>query len=169
MEFDFVEHRLWVESSSIRTGEVRAVGLALEPQSVAEFYRKVMGALSEVGVEVKIWTRPCEVADPVKFEQDHVHVAYDADAVNKFWRSWFGSTRCSRNFAAGFLGKASPVHFFWGSFDLAVTRFSGGRRPNAPGADSITREAYSHEVEQRRVLAGRRQYQRAGILFLCRA
>ena len=146
VEFDFVEHRLWVESSSIRTGEVRVVGFALEPQSVAEFYRKVMGALSEVGVEVKIWTRPCEVADPVKFEQDHVHVAYDADAVNKFWRILVWVDQVFKEFRGGFLGKASPVHFFWGSFDLAVTRFSGRRAAERAGADAITREAYSHEA-----------------------
>jgi hypothetical protein len=146
VEFDFVEHRLWVESSSIKTGEVSAVGFALEPQSVAEFYRKVMGALGEVGVEVKIWTRPCEVADPVKFEQDHVHVAYDADAVNKFWRILVWVDQVFKEFRGEFLGKASPVHFFWGSFDLAVTRFSGRRAPERAGADSITREAYSHEA-----------------------
>ena len=146
VEFDFVEHRLWVESSSIKTGEVSAPGFALEPQSVAEFYRKVMGALGEVGVEVKIWTRPCEVADPIKFEQDHVHVAYDADAVNKFWRVLVWVDQVFKEFRGGFLGKASPVHFFWGSFDLAVTRFSGRRAPERAGADSITREAYSHEV-----------------------
>ena len=146
VEFDFVEHRLWVKSSSIKTGEVSVVGFALEPQSVAEFYRKVMGALGEVGVEVKIWTRPCEVADPVKFEEDHVHVAYDADAVNKFWRILVWVDQVFKEFRGGFLGKASPVHFFWGSFDLAVTRFSGRRAPERAGADSITREAYSHEV-----------------------
>ena len=146
VEFDFVDHRLWVESSSIKTGEVSAVGFALEPQSVAEFYRKLMGALGEVGVEMKIWTRPCEVADPVKFEQDHVHVAYDAEAVNKFWRILVWVDQVFKEFRAAFLGKASPVHFFWGSFDLAVTRFSGRRAPERAGADSITREAYSHEV-----------------------
>jgi hypothetical protein len=146
VKFDFVEHRLWVQSTSIQTGEVSAVGFALEPQSVAEFYRKVMGALGEVGVEVKIWTRPCEIPDPVNFEQDHAHVAYDAVAVNKFWRALVWVDQVFKEFRAGFLGKVSPVHFFWGSFDLAVTRFSGRRAPERAGVDAITREAYSHEV-----------------------
>jgi hypothetical protein len=146
VKFNFVDHRLWIESTSIQTGKVSAVGVALEPQSVAEFYRKVMGALGEVGVEVKIWTRPCEILDPVNFDQDHVHVAYDAEAVNKFWRALVWVDQVFKEFRGEFLGKVSPVHFFWGSFDLAVTRFSGRRAPERAGVDSITREAYSHEV-----------------------
>ncbi len=146
VEFDFVEQRLGIQSSSIKTGAERVVGFTLEPMSVAEFYKRVMDALGEAGVEVKIWTLPCEVADPVRFELDRVHAAYDREAVNKFWRILIWVDQVFKEFRAGFLGKVSPVHFFWGSFDLAVTRFSGRRAPEREGADSITREAYSHEA-----------------------
>jgi hypothetical protein len=105
-----------------------------------------MAALAELGVSVKIWTRPCEIPDPTPFEQDHVHASYDAEAMHKFWRILVWVDEVLKEFRTGFLGKASPVHFFWGSFDLAVTRFSGRRAAERPGADSITREAYSHEV-----------------------
>ena len=105
-----------------------------------------MAALSGLGVAVKIWTTPCEIPDPIPFEKDNVHSSYDAESAHQFWRllAWVDSV--FKEFRAPFLGKVSPVHFFWGSFDLAVTRFSGRRAPDRPGADSITREAYSHEV-----------------------
>ena len=141
VRFDFIEHKLLLETSEGRTAVI-----ALEPQSVAEFYKKFMAALAELGVAVKIWTTPCEIPDPIPFEKDDVHAAYDAEAVNKFWRILVWVDQVLKEFRAGFLGKVSPVHFFWGSFDLAVTRFSGRRAPERPGADSITREAYSHEV-----------------------
>ncbi len=141
VRFDFVDHKLLIETS-----ESRAVTIALQPQSVAEFYQKFMEALSALGVGVKIWTMPCEIPDPTPFELDHIHAAYDPVAVHKFWRILAWSDRIFKEFRASFLGKVSPVHFFWGSFDLAVTRFSGRRAPERPGADSITREAYSHEV-----------------------
>jgi hypothetical protein len=105
-----------------------------------------MAALAELGVHVKIWTRPCELPDPIPFEKDTVHKSYDADAAHRFWRILVWVDSVLKEFRAGFIGKASPVHFFWGSFDHAVTRFSGRRAPERPGADSITREAYSHEV-----------------------
>jgi hypothetical protein len=141
VQFDFIDHQLLLETS-----EGRVVTIALMPQSVAEFYKKFMAALSELGVVAKIWTTPCEIPDPIPFEQDHIHAAYDPEAVNKFWRILVWVDQVFKEFRAGFLGKVSPVHFFWGSFDLAVTRFSGRRAPERPGADSITREAYSHEV-----------------------
>jgi hypothetical protein len=141
VRFDFIEHNIAIETS-----EGRVVTMALVPQSVAEFYEKFMAALAELGVSVKIWTMPREIPDPTPFEQDHVHSAYDREAVHKFWRILVWVDQVLKEFRAGFLGKASPVHFFWGSFDLAVTRFSGRVAPERPGADIITREAYSHEV-----------------------
>jgi Family of unknown function (DUF5996) len=141
VRFDFIDHKLLIETS-----EGGHAALALKPQSVAEFYKAFMAALAELGVTVKIWTMPCEIPDPTPFEKDHVHASYDPEAVNKFWRILAWVDQILKEFRAGFLGKASPVHFFWGSFDLAVTRFSGRRAPERPGADVITREAYSHEV-----------------------
>jgi hypothetical protein len=141
VSFDFIEHKLALE-----TNDGRVVTIALQPMSVANFYKKFMAALGELGVSVEIWTRPCEIPDPTPFEQDHVHASYDAEAMHKFWQILVWVDEVLKEFRTGFLGKASPVHFFWGSFDLAVTRFSGRRAPERPGADSITREAYSHEV-----------------------
>jgi hypothetical protein len=141
VQFDFIDHQL-----SIETSDGRRVEIALKAESVAEFYKTFMAALAELGVIVKIWTTPCEIPDPIPFEQDHIHAAYDPEAVNKFWRILVWVDQILKEFRAGFLGKVSPVHFFWGSFDLAVTRFSGRRAPERLGADSITREAYSHEV-----------------------
>jgi len=102
--------------------------------------------LNKLGVTVNIWTMPCELPNPIPFEQDHVHASYDPEAAHKFWRILAWVDPVLKEFRSGFLGKASPVHFFWGSFDLAATRFSGRRAPERPGADSITLEAYSHEV-----------------------
>ena len=141
VRFDFIDHKLLIDTS-----EGRMVALALKPQSVAEFYKAFMAALADLGVTVKIWTMPCEIPDPTPLEKDYLHAAYDPVAVHKFWRITAWVDQVLKEFRAGFLGKASPVHFFWGSFDLAVTRFSGRRAPERPGADPITREAYSHEV-----------------------
>jgi hypothetical protein len=140
-QFDFIEHKLAIETSDGRIATIPLVA-----QSVAEFYKKFMAALGELGVEVHIWTLPCEVPNPIPFEQDHTHASYDPEAAHKFWRMLVWVDQVLKEFRAGFQGKASPVHFFWGSFDLAVTRFSGRTAPERPGADSITREAYSHEV-----------------------
>jgi hypothetical protein len=143
--FDFLAHELRIETSR---GELRT--LALEPRSVADFYRATLAALADLGIEVSIWTMPVEVPDPVPFEQDQVHAAYDPEYAQRFWRVLVQSDRLLKQFQCGFLGKVSPVHFFWGSFDLAATRFSGRLAPPHPGApgiaDSVTREAYSHEV-----------------------
>jgi hypothetical protein len=139
--FDFIEHKL-----SLETSDGGVVAIALQPQSVAEFYKKLLDALAELDVTVKIWTTPCEIPDPIPFELDHLHASYDPEAVHNFWRILVWVDQVLKEFRAGFLGKVSPVHFFWGSFDLAVTRFSGRKAPERAGADSITREAYSHEV-----------------------
>ena len=141
IDFDFVEHRLLFETSDGGADE-----LPLAPRTVADFYNEVLERLSRLGVGVKIWTTPVEVPDPVPFEQDTLHASYDPEYANRFWRALAWSARVFEEFRAGFIGKCSPVHFFWGSFDLAVTRFSGRRAPERVGADSITREAYSHEV-----------------------
>jgi hypothetical protein len=146
IEFDFVDHRLIVETSA---GALRAI--PLQPRSVAEFYGVVMATLAELGVPVRIRTMPNEIPNAVPFEQDHQHAAYDPGAANRFWRALVQVDRVFKVFRAGFIGKCSPVHFFWGSFDLAVTRFSGRPAPPHPGGvpnmpDWVAREAYSHEV-----------------------
>ena len=141
MTFDFVAHQLEVLFSD---GTREAI--PLRPQTVAEFYRTVTATLHRLGVDVRIWTMPVEVPDPIRFEQDTMHRSYDAEAAQRFWQVVLAITPVLQAFRGEFIGKCSPVHFFWGSFDLAVTRFSGRRAPDRPGADAITREAYSHEV-----------------------
>ena len=139
--FDFLDHKLVIERSD---GNSRF--LPLRPQSVAEFYQEFMAALASLGINVRIWTMPVEIPNPIRFETDHVHAAYDADAAQRFWRILVWVYNVFEEFRARFIGKVSPVHFFWGSFDHAVTRFSGRPAPERPGVDPITREAYSHEV-----------------------
>jgi hypothetical protein len=141
MEFDFIDHALVITCSHGKSARV-----ALEPKSVATFYRETMDALRQVGVEVRIWKMPVEIPDPIPFDEDEQHASYDPEYVNRFWQVLRLSERVMQEFRARFIGKSSPVHFFWGSFDLAVTRFSGRLAPPRPEADSITREAYSHEV-----------------------
>jgi hypothetical protein len=141
MTFDFIDHQL-----VIRTSDGRAEHVALEPRTVADFYAAVMDALGRLGVRARIWTTPVEIPDPIPFERDTEHRSYDRRAVDAFWGVMVAITPVFEGFRSGFLGKCSPVHFFWGSFDLAVTRFSGERAPARAGADSITREAYSHCV-----------------------
>jgi hypothetical protein len=146
IDFDFIDHVLWVRTSD---GHFRQV--ALKPMSVAEFYAGVMIALKELSLDTPINPMPCEIADCIPFDRDTVHAAYDAGAANRFWRVLLAASQVLAHFRTGFLGKVSPVHFFWGSFDLAVTRFSGRRAPSHPGGvphlpNAVTREAYSHEV-----------------------
>ncbi|HEV2911918.1 MAG TPA: DUF5996 family protein [Pyrinomonadaceae bacterium] len=141
IDFDFIDHRLQINCSDGST-----TALALVPRSVAAFYREVVEALARLGIEVKIWTMPVEVENPVRFEEDEAHASYDAEYANRFWRILVQADKIFTDFRARFIGKVSPVHFFWGSFDLAVTRFSGRRAPEREGADAITREAYSHEA-----------------------
>jgi hypothetical protein len=139
--FDFIKHQLVLETSD---GIVKT--LALEPRPVADFYSDCMAMLRSAGIDVSIWTMPVEVPDPIPFDQDRTHCSYDANAVGNFWRILLSVDGVFQEFRSRFIGKSSPVHFFWGSFDLAVTRFSGRRAPEKPGADPITHEAYSHEV-----------------------
>ncbi len=141
IDFDFIDHQLLIKCSD---GAEKS--LALVPRSVADFYEEVMQALHSLDLEVKIWTTPVEVENPVPFEQDHKHASYDAESANRFWRILVQADKVLQEFRARFIGKVSPVHFFWGSFDLAVTRFSGKRAPEREGADAVTREAYSHEA-----------------------
>lgn len=141
VEFDFIDHRLVIRLSS---GPVKI--LPLRAQSVAAFYREYMEALASLGIQVKIHSIPDEVANPIPFAEDTVHASYDPDAAHRFWRILMQSDTVFRKFQLNWLGKASPSHFFWGSFDLAVTRFSGRKAPERPGADAVTCEAYSHEV-----------------------
>jgi hypothetical protein len=141
LRFDFIRHELVLETSD---GQLKA--LPLKSRSVAEFFQEFMELLRSAGIEVKIWRMPVEIPNPIAFDQDRVHASYDPKAVEKFWRILLSVDTVFKQFRARFIGKSSPVHFFWGSFDLAVTRFSGRRAPERPGADSITREAYSHEV-----------------------
>jgi len=145
IDLDFIEHRLRI---SIDDG--RREGFALRPRSVADFHAELMGRMRSLGFDVRIWTMPCEIEHPIRFEEDHRHAAYDPEFANRFLRVLVQADRVLTTFRARFLGKVSPVHFFWGSFDLAVTRFSGRRAPAHPGApnvaDKVTREAYSHEV-----------------------
>jgi hypothetical protein len=145
IDLDFIEHGL-----QITVDDGRREGCALRPRSVADFHTELMGRMRSLGIEVRIWTMPCEIEHPIRFEDDHRHGAYDAEFANRFWRVLVQADRVLTAFRARFLGKVSPIHFFWGSFDLAVTRFSGRRAPPHPGApnvaDKVTREAYSHEV-----------------------
>jgi len=141
IEFDFLQHRLEIRSSegSLRTIELR-------PRTVADFYQEVMRELRSLGIEVTIHAVPDEVAAPIPFEMDQAHASYNPEFVTRFWRILVSVDSVFQEFRSRFIGKSSPVHFFWGSFDLAVTRFSGRPAPERPGADLITREAYSHEV-----------------------
>ncbi len=141
IDFDFVSHQLVIACS-----DGGATTLPLAPRSVAEFYAEVMSALDGLDLTVKIWTTPVEIPDPIPFEQDEVHASYDAEYANRFWRVLVQAEKVFTEFRSRFIGKVSPVHFFWGSFDMAVTRFSGRRAPEREGADLITREAYSHEA-----------------------
>jgi hypothetical protein len=141
IRFDFLDHRLVVETS-----ESQRWSMPLRPRPVADFYDETMKGLRSLAIEVKIWKMPVEVPDPIPFDRDLQHASYDPEFANRFWRILLLVDAVFKEFRAGFLGKCSPVHFFWGSFDLAVTRFSGRRAPERAGADSITREAYSHEV-----------------------
>jgi hypothetical protein len=146
IDFDFIDHRLVIATSAGRKSV-----LALEPRSVADFHRAVMGQLAAMGIAVKMWTMPVEIPGAIPFDADDIHKSYDREAVERFWRVLLHGDRLLDEFRCGFLGKASPVHFFWGSLDLAVTRFSGRAAPPHPGtapnlANWVMQEAYSHEV-----------------------
>ena len=146
IDFDFRDHLLDI---SVSDGARKQIPLA--PRPVADFYALVMAALAELGIRVEINELPSEIAGAVRFSQDRIHHSYDADYAGRFWRVLLDVDRVLKQFRTGFIGKSSPVHFFWGSFDIAVTRFSGRRAPPHPGgapglSDVVMREAYSHEV-----------------------
>lgn len=146
IDFDFIDHVLRLRLSDGQSREI-----ALRPMTVADFYAAVMQALSELGIKAHINEMPNEIPDAIPFSQDRTHASYDPEAANRFWRVLLSSHDVFSHFRSAFLGKVSPVHFFWGSFDLAVTRFSGRRAPAHPGGvpnlpDDVAREAYSHEV-----------------------
>jgi len=155
IDFDFIDHRLLVQTSDGAVAD-----LPLEPQSIARFYRRLMDALAGLDLPVDILARPCEIPDPtLRFDRDEAPRAYDPEYANRFWRILVQSDRVLKVFRARFVGKCSPVHFFWGAADLAVTRFSGRTAPEHPGgvpnlADWVTREAYSHEVSSAGFWAG---------------
>jgi uncharacterized protein DUF5996 len=146
IDFDFLDHALLIATSD---RGVRRLPLAARP--VADFHDQLMAALAELQIRVRIHGSPNEVTDPIPFREDRTHAAYDPDPAQRFWRVLVQADRVFKQFRTGFLGKVSPVHFFWGSFDHAVTRFSGRPAPVHPGGvphlpDAVTREAYSHEV-----------------------
>ncbi len=146
IDFDFIDHTLRISTSD---GGLRQLPLIAQP--VAAFYAAVMAALAELGIDLKIDDKPNELPDPIRFGDDRVHASYDPDAVHRFWQVLRQADRVFAKFRTGFVGKSSPVHFFWGSFDLAVTRFSGRPAPRHPGGvpnlpDAVAQEAYSHEV-----------------------
>ncbi len=146
IDFDFIDHQLVVQTSD---GAVRT--LPLGGRSVADFYRELMAVLHSLDIDVNIWTTPVEVPERIPFEEDDQHASYDAEYAARCWRIMAQTDRILKHFRSGFVGKCSPVHFFWGAFDMAVTRFSGRRAPEHPGgvpaiADFVVREAYSHEV-----------------------
>ena len=146
IDFDFIDHRLLIE-----TDDGARKTIALQPRSVADFYRDVFAQLAALGIEVTINTIPSELPDGIPFEHDEAHRSYDAEPVHRFWRALLQADRVMKQFRAGFRGKCSPVHFFWGSFDLAVTRFSGRAAPEHPGGiphlpDWVVQEGYSREL-----------------------
>jgi len=141
LSFDFVDHQLIFTCSD---GQIRKN--PLRPQTVADFYRETLATLREMGVDVHIWPMPVEIPNPTRFDQDVAHHSYDPAVANTLWRVLLAVKPVFESFRCRFVGKCSPVHFFWGSFDLAVTRFSGRRAPPRPEADAMTQESYSHEV-----------------------
>lgn len=146
IDFDFIDHRLAIQASDGRVGL-----FPLEPQAVAAFYERLMEEMRRLGLPVQIHMKPNEVAEPIRFDEDRTHAAYDREYAQRFWRVLVQVDRVMKEFRARFIGKCSPVHFFWGAPDLAVTRFSGRRAPEHPGGvpnlpDRVAREAYSHEV-----------------------
>ncbi len=162
IDFDFCTHAL-----VLRTSDGREQRIALKPMAVADFHAAVMANLATLGVDVHIWTVPSEIADAVPFQQDRAHASYDAAAANAFWRQLAQAARVFEIFRARFLGKVSPVHFFWGSFDLAVTRFSGRAAPPLTGSKTpnvapwVMQEAYSHECSSVGFWPGNGGYGRA--------
>jgi hypothetical protein len=141
LELDLVDHVL-----AIRSSDGRRTAMPLVARTVRAFHEEYLALIASLGLDVRLWTMPVEVPDPIPFDQDEVHRAYDPAWAHRFFEVLRRADAALRDLAGSFVGKQSPVHFFWGSFDLAATRFSGRRAPERPGADRVTREAYSHEV-----------------------
>ena len=145
IDFDFIDHQIQITTNR---GDFRS--LELKPRSVSDFYRETIEILHSLGIEVHLWTTPVELQERIPFEQDNTHSSYDPEYAQRHWRVLVQVDRVLKEFRSHFLGKVSPVHFFWGAFDLAVTRFSGRRAPDHPGVPNVARsvmlEAYSHEV-----------------------
>jgi Family of unknown function (DUF5996) len=141
IQFDFLSHQLVLQTND---GLIKT--LPLVARSVADFCQEFQKMLQSADINVKIWKMPVEIPDPIPFDQDRIHASYDPEYARRFWRILVSADRIFNEFRSRFIGKCSPVHFFWGSFDLAVTRFSGRPAPPRPGADPVTGEAYSHEV-----------------------
>jgi hypothetical protein len=162
IDFDFCAHEL-----ALRTSDAREQRIALTPMATADFYAAVMAALRALDVDLRIWTMPSELEDAIPFDQDRIHASYDASAARAFWRQLVQADRVLKIFRARFLGKVSPVHFFWGSFDLAVTRFSGRAAPPLEGSKTpnvapwVMQEAYSHECSSIGFWPGNGGYGRA--------
>src|SRR5580704_4817192 len=156
MEFDFIGHKLAIRTSE---GDVRTLDLA--PRTVADFYADVMSTLAALQIDVKIHARPDEVPNPIPFADDRTHKSYDRESVERFRRLLISVDKVMKDFRARFIGKCSPVHFFWGSFDLSVSRFSGRRAPQRAGADAMTQEGYSHEVSSCGFWPGDRRFKNA--------
>ena len=151
IDFDFIDHVLWIRTSEGRYRQMLLLPRPSHGTSVAEFHGEVMNALAELGIDVTINPMPCELTDAIPFDKDETHKSYDPEAVSRFFRVLVSVNDVLSRFRTGFIGKASPVHFFWGSFDLAVTRFSGRLAPRHPGGiphlpNAVAQEAYSHEV-----------------------
>ncbi len=164
IEFDFVAHELVLRCSSGRMARI-----ALRPQTVAAFFTEYRNVLASLDVTVDIDPLPVEVKDPIRFDQDTTRASYDPEAVSRFWRILCQADTLFKRFSTNFYGKISPVHFFWGSFDLAVTRFNGRRAPARPGADPYTGGSLFSRVHQRWFLARERRIRPSGFLFLRRA
>jgi hypothetical protein len=158
LTFDFIQHSLDIQLGDIRSGGGISKHMSLYSRSVADFYRELLSILSGLGIEVSLFTKPQEVPDPILFEHDTVHATYDQEYANRWWRILAWSDHVFKEFRGQFVGKCSPVHFWWGSFDLALTRFSGRPAPERPGADHIMREAYSHECSSAGLWPGHATY-----------
>ena len=167
IDFDFIDHRLAIQTNDRGTG-----GFGLQPQSVAAFYNSLMGEMARLELPAHIHPRPNEVSDPIRFDQDEIHRSYDAEYANRYWRALVQADRVFKMFRARFIGKCSPVHYFWGAPDLAVSRFSGRRAPQHPGGiphlpDWITRDGYSHELSSCGFWPGGGSHRIGRVLFVC--
>ena len=164
IQFDFVDHKL-----TVQTNHSTGATMKLAPRIVADFYGMLMATLAELGIEVKIWPMPVEIPNPIPFDQDTQHKSYDPEYANRFWRILVSCDCVFKEFRARFIGKSSPSHFFWGSFDLAVSRFSGRRAPERGGCRPDHEGSVFARSDQRGMVAGRRRHCGTRVLWLCGA